>query len=366
MLNLWRRHLRSCPHSKKKSPRKWKNCQCPIWVQGNLHGKWLKKALTVRSWESAQKIVRAWEAGERAVTVTVKDACKRWLADCEARNLKHGSFRKYRHLARELEERFGDLPVSSVSVDDVRRMRESWDLSGTTTAKRLELARAFFSFCVASGWSPGNPAKMVRAPQAVQTPTMPFSKEEFEKILWALEVYCEKHPQSPPDTQRKLRAMILLMRYSGIRISDAVMLKNDRIKDGRLFLYQAKTGVPVYIPLPKEVRDALSACEEPSGRCFWPGGASKTWTTEWQARMKKVFVIAGIPDGHPHRLRDTFSVELLEKGVPLETVSLLLGHKSIRTTEKHYAPWVHARQTALEKAVMKTWKSAQYGISRKR
>ena len=184
---------------------------------------------------------------------------------------------------------------------------------------------------------------------------MPFTKEDFEKIMWALEVYPEKHPQSTPDTQRKLRAMILLMRYSGIRISDAVTLTSDRIKDGRLFLYQAKTEVPVYVPLPKEVIEALSACEEPSGRYFWPGGTLKTWTTEWQARMKKVFVIAGIPGGHPHRLRDTFSVELLAKGVPLETVSLLLGHRSIRTTEKHYAPWVKARQDSLERAVKATW-----------
>ncbi len=355
MLNLWRRHLRSCPHSKKRDPRKWNKCQCPVWVQGNLRGEWMKKGLGVRSWEAAQRIVREWESGGRASTATVKEACKRWLADCEARRLKHGSLRKYRHLAKELEERFGDQTVGAVSVDEIREMRESWKLSGMTTAKRLELARGFFSFCAASGWSQGNPAKMVRAPQVTRVPTMPFTKEDFEKIMWALEVYPEKHPQSTPDTQRKLRAMILLMRYSGIRISDAVTLTSDRIKDGRLFLYQAKTEVPVYVPLPKEVIEALSACEEPSGRYFWPGGTLKTWTTEWQARMKKVFVIAGIPGGHPHRLRDTFSVELLAKGVPLETVSLLLGHRSIRTTEKHYAPWVKARQDSLERAVKATW-----------
>ncbi len=143
MLNLWRRHLRSCPHSKKKEPRRWKTCQCPIWVQGNLRGEWMKKALTVRSWEAAQKLVREWEAGNTAGAVTVREACQRWLADCEARNLKRGSLRKYRHLAKELEERFGDRTVGSVSVDDIRQMRESWKLSGMTTAKRLELARFF-------------------------------------------------------------------------------------------------------------------------------------------------------------------------------------------------------------------------------
>lgn len=42
--------------------------------------------------------------------------------------------------------------------------------------------------------------------------------------------------------------------------------------------------------------------------------------------------------------RDTFAVELLLAGVPLDQVSLLLAHSSIKVTEKHYAPFVKARQ----------------------
>ena len=42
--------------------------------------------------------------------------------------------------------------------------------------------------------------------------------------------------------------------------------------------------------------------------------------------MKPARVIAGIPDGHFQRLRETFSVRLLEKGVPLETVTILIGN----------------------------------------
>jgi hypothetical protein len=61
-----------------------------------------------------------------------------------------------------------------------------------------------------------------------------------------------------------------------------------------------------------------------------------------------------IQDGHFHRLRDTFSVRLLEKGVPLETVAVLLGN-TMQVCQKHYAPWVKSRQTALEAAVKATW-----------
>ena len=39
----------------------------------------------------------------------------------------------------------------------------------------------------------------------------------------------------------------------------------------------------------------------------------------------------------------------------MERVSVLLGHSSIKVTEKHYSPWVRARQEQLEADVRRTW-----------
>jgi hypothetical protein len=47
--------------------------------------------------------------------------------------------------------------------------------------------------------------------------------------------------------------------------------------------------------------------------------------------------------------RDTFAVSLLTCGVSLVSVSHLLGHQSIKITQRHYAPWVKARQDALDR-----------------
>jgi integrase len=58
----------------------------------------------------------------------------------------------------------------------------------------------------------------------------------------------------------------------------------------------------------------------------------------------------------PHCLRDTGAVEWLSAGIPLEEVSKLLGHTSVKTTEKSYAPWVTARQDRLDALVVATWK----------
>jgi integrase len=54
-------------------------------------------------------------------------------------------------------------------------------------------------------------------------------------------------------------------------------------------------------------------------------------------------------------VRDTFAVELLFAGVPLERISILLGHSSVKITEKHYAPWVRERQEQAEADVHRTW-----------
>jgi len=77
-------------------------------------------------------------------------------------------------------------------------------------------------------------------------------------------------------------------------------------------------------------------------------------------RLKDLFDAAGInKDGTnalSHRFRDTFAVKLLERGTSIESVSVLLGHKSIRITEKHYSPWVRSRQEALEVEMKNAWK----------
>jgi hypothetical protein len=44
------------------------------------------------------------------------------------------------------------------------------------------------------------------------------------------------------------------------------------------------------------------------------------------------------------------------KGVPIERVSVLLGHQSVPVTEKHYNPWVRSRQEQLEADVASAWR----------
>jgi len=174
-------------------------------------------------------------------------------------------------------------------------------------------------------------------------------KGEVDSILKACEVY--------PDRANaiRLRALVLLLRYSGLRIRDAITLPRNRVQGDKLFLFTAKTGTPVYCPLPPVVMNALNAIPD-STYYFWTGlSKPKSAVGDWQRSLKRLFELGGVPDAHAHRFRDTFSVELLLAGVPIERVSILLGHQSVRITEKHYAPWVKARQEQLEADVRRTW-----------
>jgi integrase/recombinase XerD len=145
------------------------------------------------------------------------------------------------------------------------------------------------------------------------------------------------------------------MRYSGLRISDTATLAVNSLAENRLRLRQLKTGETVSVLLPQEVVKALRTLPRTSPKYFfWTGTSRVTSATGfWRAKIADVFKKANVANGIPHRFRDTFSVALLEAGVSLENVSTLLGHKSIRITEKHYSAWVKTRQDALDVAIRK-------------
>jgi integrase len=187
---------------------------------------------------------------------------------------------------------------------------------------------------------------------------MPYSREEVVKILAAIETYTEEMPSPGKDNARRMRAFVLLLRYSGMSIGDAVNLSSDRITGNHLFLYTQKTGVPVNTVLPDFVMDAIEATPKVNEKYFFWSGVGKldSAVRSWQTRLRKLFELAKIPGGHGHRFRDTFAVELLLAGIPIEHVSILLGHQSIRITEKHYSPWVRSRQEQLEADLASAWK----------
>jgi integrase len=285
MLRLARRHLASCPHRSQT----YRRCKCPVWVFGTKNGIRIRKSLNTFNWEHGEELVRQLDIEPKEI-VSVRDACARFTADATERGLGTAQLGKYKLLTTELETRLREKDIASVSVDDLREYRESWKMSPVSAQKKLERLRTFFKFCHESEWIDKNPALVLKSPKVRPNQVMPFSKEDWEKVLWATEVY----PERPKGRRAQVKAFVLLLRYSGLRIGDAVSLERSKINDGKLFIISAKAKTPVWLPLPEIVLSSLQQLQT-SDRYFWSGeGKLKSAVADWQRSLGKLFKLAGV------------------------------------------------------------------------
>jgi integrase/recombinase XerD len=224
-----------------------------------------------------------------------------------------------------------------------------------------------------------NPVLGVGAVKVTETATDYFPPHELAAMIDATYIYKGSRHDNDGRFGERLRTLILLMRWSGLAIRDAVTLQRSMLgADDSVFLYRAKTGHPVRVVLPPEVAKALR--EVPPGNAphpayfFWSGiGKPKTVVADWQRSFRKLFDVAatklpkdpatGKPKRcHSHMFRDTFAVEMLLSGADIRQVQILLGHKSVKTTEKSYAPWVKALQSKPDKTVRNAWAKAKHSV----
>jgi len=383
MLSVYSRHYPPCS----STDINYRRCRCPKWVNGVVgpEGPFIRRSAKTRSWEKAEEFKRQLEGElaakqtgglERTVSkpekMAVKDAITRFLNSKRNENLAESTLDKLKTI---FEKQFLSWASASrfkylddITAADLEAFRDTWEDGPLAKKKKQERLIGFFHYCVRLGWIKSNPAVLLGRVRAEGPPTDYFPKQEFERIIDSTYIYQPKGWVECRNQASRLRTLTLLMRWSGLAIRDAVTLERRRLSDNdELFLYRAKTGNPVYVPLPPDVADALRNIPpgpNPNPRYFfWSGnGSPKSTVGNWQRSFRRLFKIADLrrDDGslkrcHPHMFRDTFAVEMLLAGVPLEQVSILLGHKSVKITEKHYAPWVKARQEQLAANVRKAW-----------
>ena len=363
---------------RKEQKRECHCCRCPIWADGYFGGSRIRKSLDTGDWAKAQRKALETEAELNGETpkksepkewttviegqepTTIAKAQEMFLADATARGLKKPTIDRHRIIFKQLTVFAGALGLrhlNQLTTDHLTEFRAKWEgTSALAGAKKLERLKSFFRFCVEQRWLSENPAKALRNPKVVIHPTLPFTEGEMQAIRTAALKRIDSVRADGKDGARRLHALILFLRYTGLRISDAVGCPADRLQNGRLWLYTQKTGQHVYCPIPEFVARELDSVPRMSERYwFWSGhGSLETARKEWSDKLARVFEDAKV-DGHAHQFRDTFAVELLKAGVPIERVSILLGHASVRITEKHYNPWNRARQAQAEADVQRAW-----------
>ena len=138
--------------------------------------------------------------------------------------------------------------------------------------------------------------------------------------------------------------MVAMTAYGmGLRISEACALQVDQIDSDRMLVHirDGKRGRDRYVMLPERLLLCLRTYWKevrPPGPWLFPGrdpgghiGASAV-----RKAVRKAAKDAEISKRvTPHMLRASFATHLLESGSDIRTIQMLLGHGSIRTTERY-------------------------------
>lgn len=151
----------------------------------------------------------------------------------------------------------------------------------------------------------------------------------------------------------KVRDLFLLSVYSGLRWSDLTTLDEAVIEKGILRKRMYKTKLDVVIPI---------------GTLFWGKGLNIIQKYSSITRLckcvkcnstanriiKDIAIKVGINKPvHFHLARKTCSTLLYQMGLPMQDISIILGHRKLETTEKYY---IFGKENAIEKSTKKLFK----------
>ncbi len=202
-----------------------------------------------------------------------------------------------------------------------------------STIKYLSNFKKIVNFCIQSGFIVRNPFvgfKLVKKEVVREI----LSKEDLEKMAVV---------RFPTERSGQVRDIFLFCCYTGLAYADIKKLKRSEIVigvDGErwIFTSRQKTDTPSKIPLLPAALEILARYEN-NPMCLNKDLLMPVLSNQkMNDYLKQIADLSGIDKVLTfHIARHTFATTItLSNGVPIETVSKMLGHKSLRTTQ-HYA-----------------------------
>lgn len=164
-------------------------------------------------------------------------------------------------------------------------------------------------------------------------------KQKLPVFLTAI----EKERVLASDMSDRDRAIVSLFLYAGLRCNELRMLDIDDIDFDSMMIHvrHGKRDKERFVPLHTKAAKALDqhltghplAPDLVNGPVFTSRLGQRISLRRLRSLIKGAGKNAGlVKDLHPHSLRHTFAVSLMDVGVNLETIRELLGHADIRTT----------------------------------
>jgi len=376
-----------------------KRCCCPYWSCG-VHDRaegFRRKSTGEGSLERAKAVVKLrLETGDRTARleegngVSITEAIEDFMVYTRDGGARESTLSKYQTLMDQLQafaEWKGYRYLHQLSQDAVMEFRRAWESETAgykqgrmndgpplwrkqnlgTCRRSAKTLRNFFQRGISRKWISEEPTRILRFPKQRTTKTKEQVKYLTPDQFAAALARCDTFQRMTSYNKQRIKALILTMRWTGLRISDAVALTADKVKSDVLRVRTKKASTPVQIPLHPELRDALSKLQPyEGGYYFWhrriDEAKPSTPQGNYGKQIAEIFRDAGIESDAHHvsnMLRNTFAVDSLERGLPLETLSLMLGHQSVTTTERYYADFSKGYMDRAEAKLREVWAVAE-------
>ena len=215
-------------------------------------------------------------------------------------------------------------------------------LAKSSVSRILSAIRSFFKFLVARQRVSRNPGDLVSSPRL---PKLLLSKLSETEVQTLMEVPGERTLKNLRD-----RAILELLYASGLRVSELVGLNETDIDFGeRLVRVLGKGRKERIVPFGQYASEALEsygaersfqAKTRPDGEGNVPVFINLRGTRLTARSVERLLVsyrhyLTPAHQVTPHTLRHSFATHLLENGADLRSIQELLGHSSLRTTQKY-------------------------------
>jgi len=144
-------------------------------------------------------------------------------------------------------------------------------------------------------------------------------------------------------SRQAARDIFVVMIDAGFRINEASTLKWSDIDfdNSVIYLYRTKVSNEDFIPMTNRLRVTLENRRKAvDGEYVFPGRFGGHKTINNNRALEAAIDRAGLADVTSHNLRKTFAARLLSRGAAITDVQHLLGHSSVKTTERAYAAFV--------------------------
>jgi len=268
------------------------------------------------SWLEAAK----GDAPEKPTKGLFAEIIKAYKASPKWRNLAAGSKRNYGYLLKEIEARFGDTEIRAFNHRQMRakilEWRDKHALVAPATAELcLTLLKVIVKFADGRGLLDTNILAGVEKNRPQNRADQVWTAEEIKRLLAV----------ASPELSWAIKLALL----TGQRIGDLIRIKWADIRDGVLFVIQAKTAARVEIPVGQALASLLAEIPQ-RAETVLTGPRGRAWadTSHLRQAWAEALVRANLRQTGKrfHDLRGTAITCMADMGCTESQIAAISGH----------------------------------------